>query len=66
MLGASTMDAIKKKMQAMRLERENAVIKAQTLEEKVAEQKGINEKVNTTSFRLYEYEWFFIYQTKLL
>ena len=41
----NTMDAIKKKMQAMKSEKDQALDKADQLEQKVAEQKAINEKV---------------------
>ena len=44
-----TMDAIKKKMQAMRLEKENAFDKADQLENKLTEQKHIFEKVRLIS-----------------
>ena len=39
------MDAIKKKMQAMKLEKESALDKADQLEQKLNEQKETNEKV---------------------
>jgi len=39
------MDAIKKKMQAMKGEKDNALEKADQLEQRVSEQKAINEKV---------------------
>ena len=39
------MDAIKKKMQAMKLEKENAQEKSDELEQKLSEQKEANEKV---------------------
>ena len=39
------MDAIKKKMQAMKLEKENALEKSDELEQKLQEQKETNEKV---------------------
>lgn len=39
------MDAIKKKMGAMKAEKDQALIKADNLEQKVAEQKSVNEKV---------------------
>jgi len=39
------MDAIKKKMQAMKLEKENAFDKADQLEQKLGEQKTVNEQV---------------------
>lgn len=44
-MAANTMDAIKKKMVAMKGEKDGALDKAVTLEQKVAEQKAINEKV---------------------
>lgn len=40
------MDAIKKKMQAMKLEKDQALDKADQLELKVTEQKSVNEKVD--------------------
>ena len=40
------MDAIKKKMQSMKLEKEAALDKADQLEQKLAEQKEVNEKVS--------------------
>ncbi len=39
------MDAIKKKMQAMKLEKEAALDKSDQLEQKLSEQKEVNEKV---------------------
>lgn len=44
-MAANTMDAIKKKMQAMKLEKEAAMDQADQLEQKLADQKSINEKV---------------------
>lgn len=44
-MAANTMDAIKKKMQAMKIEKDGALEKAIVLEQRVAEQKSINEKV---------------------
>jgi len=44
-MATNTMDAIKKKMQAMKGEKDNALEKADQLEQRVAEQKAINEKV---------------------
>ena len=44
------MDAIKKKMQVMRNERDTALDKGDQLEQKVSEQKAINEKVGTQTF----------------
>jgi len=45
-MAASTMDAIKKKMTALKLEKDNASVKGDQLEVKVAEQKAINEAVS--------------------
>ena len=45
-MAANTMDAIKKKMQAMKLEKEAAMDQADQLEQKLADQKSINEKVS--------------------
>ena len=44
-MAGNTMDAIKKKMQAMRMEKESAHEKADQFEKKLADQKGLNEKV---------------------
>ena len=44
-MAANTMDAIKKKMTAMKLEKDAAYVKAEQLEVKVAEQKTLNEQV---------------------
>jgi len=44
-VATNTMDAIKKKMQAMKLEKENAFDKADQLEQKLNEQKIVFEKV---------------------
>ena len=44
-MAANTMDAIKKKMQAMKLEKENAMEKSDEMEQKLQEQKDANEKV---------------------
>ncbi len=44
-MAANTMDAIKKKMQAMKLEKEAALDKADQLEQALTEQKEKNEKV---------------------
>jgi len=41
----NTMDAIKKKMQMMKLDKENAFDKADQLEQKLNEQKTVFEKV---------------------
>ncbi len=41
------MDAIKKKMQAMKLEKEAALDKSDQLEQKLSEQKEVNEKVGS-------------------
>lgn len=46
-MAANTMDAIKKKMQAMKLEKESALDKADQLEQKLTDQKETNEKVST-------------------
>lgn len=46
-MAANTMDAIKKKMQAMKLEKENAFDKAEQLDQKLNEQKTIYEKVKS-------------------
>ena len=42
------MDAIKKKMQAMKLEKDNAADKADQLEQKLTEQKMLYEKVRVS------------------
>ena len=44
-MATNTMDAIKKKMQAMQSEKNAALDKADQLEQKVTEQKAVNEKV---------------------
>ena len=44
-MAANTMDAIKKKMQAMKGDKDGARDKAIQLEQRVAEQKAVNEKV---------------------
>ena len=44
-MAGNTMDAIKKKMQAMKLEKENAMEKSDEMEQKLQEQKDANEKV---------------------
>ena len=44
------MDAIKKKMTAMKLEKDAAYVKAEQLEVKVAEQKTLNEQVWPTAW----------------
>ena len=41
------MDAIKKKMTAMKIEKENALDKSDQLDQKLSEQKEVNEKVRT-------------------
>lgn len=46
-MAANTMDAIKKKMQAMKVEKENAFDRADQLEQKLTEQKNIYDMVNT-------------------
>jgi tropomyosin-1 len=55
-MATNTMDAIKKKMQAMRLEKENAFDKADQLEHRLIEQKNIYEKqeeeINTLHKRI--------------
>ena len=45
MMAANTMDAIKKKMQAMRAEKEAASDRAEQLEQKLLLQKSLNEQV---------------------
>ena len=52
-MAANTMDAIKKKMQAMKLEKEAALDKADQLEQALNEQKEKNEKVR----KLHLYIW---------
>jgi len=47
-MAANTMDAIKKKMQAMKVEKENAFDRADQLEQKLNEQKNIYDMVKTT------------------
>jgi len=49
-MATNTMDAIKKKMQAMKGEKDNALEKADQLEQRVSEQKAINEKVQHSCF----------------
>ena len=49
-MAANTMDAIKKKMQAMKLEKEAALDKADQLEQALNEQKEKNEKVKKLYF----------------
>lgn len=44
-MAAGTMETIKKKMQMMRHDKESSVTKAQTLEERLNEQKSHNETV---------------------
>ena len=51
----NTMDAIKKKMQAMKIEKDNAFDKADQLEGKLNEQKLVFEKV-TDLYRMNTYE----------
>jgi len=51
-MATNTMDAIKKKMQAMKGEKDNALEKADQLEQRVSEQKAINEKVRYFCFVL--------------
>jgi len=48
-MAVNTMDAIKKKMQAMKLEKENAFDKADQLEQKLNEQKTVFEQVGSES-----------------
>ncbi len=48
-MAANTMDAIKKKMQAMKLEKEAALDKADQLEQGLNEQKDKNSKVSLFS-----------------
>jgi len=45
------MDAIKKKMMAMKIEKENALDKADQLDQKLNEQKECNEKVRASRTR---------------
>jgi len=45
-MAESTMDAIKKKMQAMKLEKETAFDRADQLEQRLVEQKYIYDKVS--------------------
>jgi len=45
-MAANTLDSIKKKMVAMKGDKDSALDKANQLEQKVAEQKAINEKVS--------------------
>jgi len=45
-MAANTLDSIKKKMVAMKGDKDGALDKANQLEQKVAEQKGVNEKVS--------------------
>lgn len=45
MAAGNTMDAIKKKMMAMKIEKENALDKSDQLDQKLSEQKEINDKV---------------------
>jgi len=49
-MAVNTMDAIKKKMQAMKLEKENAFDKADQLEQKLNEQKTVFEQVPPTLY----------------
>jgi hypothetical protein len=51
-MATNTMEAIKKKMQAMRLEKESAFDRADQLENKLMEQKLIYEKVSTSMSRV--------------
>ena len=52
MAATNTMDAIKKKMQAMKLEKENAMEKSDEMEQKLQDQKEANEKVSNFSWYL--------------
>ena len=45
-MAANTLDSIKKKMVAMKGDKDSALDKANQLEQKVAEQKSVNEKVS--------------------
>jgi len=45
-MAANTLDSIKKKMVAMKGDKDSALDKANTLEQKVSEQKSVNEKVS--------------------
>jgi len=47
-MAENTMDAIKKKMQSMRLEKETAFDRADQLEQRLVEQKYIYDKVGQT------------------
>lgn len=62
-MATNTMDAIKKKMQAMKGEKDNALEKADQLEQRVSEQKAINEKVLSglvmSCFAVYQYHLYF-------
>lgn len=51
-MATNTMDAIKKKMQVMKTEKDQALIRAEQLEKKVSEQKAVNEKVGEHIFSL--------------
>jgi len=53
------MDAIKKKMQAMKLEKENAFDKADQLEQKLNEQKTVFEQVRPRESHCYSDLWTF-------
>ena len=57
-MATNTMDAIKKKMQVMRNERDTALDKGDQLEQKVSEQKAINEKVGTRTRLLFFHRQF--------
>lgn len=48
------MDALKKKMQAIKLEKENAFDRADQLEQKLTEQKTFHEKVRLVLNELYK------------
>ena len=51
----NTMEAIKKKMQAMKVEKENAFDKAEHLDQKLSEQKVLSEKVSRSGGTIYNY-----------
>jgi len=52
-MGSATMEAIKRQMQAMKMEKENAHDKADQLDQKLSEQKVIYEKVYYFIYLLY-------------
>jgi len=51
-MAANTMDAIKKKMQAMRVEKEAAHDRAEQFQQKLLQQKTINEQVSPGAYGL--------------